>query len=282
VVGLKQTYGLASRAGIYPLCASLDHGGPLTRTVRDAALLLGAIAGADDDDPTTTGAVARDYTAALAQPLDGLRIGVPRDFYFDRLHAEVAVAVQAAIGQLSDLGAAVEEVVLPFNREAIDAWNVMAQAEAYATHEGHLTRHGDELSPDVAERLLLGRDLTANQYLRARDSRMRINREMAAVLAETPVLALPTTALPAVPIETGALWVGDRKVEGWRALGQLTRLACFTGQPAISVPCGFTADGLPVGLQLLAGWFEEPTLLRVASAYEGATEWHRRRPPLAS
>ena len=282
VVGLKQTYGLASRAGIYPLCESLDHGGPLTRTVRDAALVLDAIAGADPADPSTAGARVADYTALLGRPLDGLRIGIPRDFYFDRLHPEVEAAVHAAIEVLSALGAVVEEAVLSFNNEAVKGWNVMAMGEAHATHGEHLRDNGDDLSPDVRERLGLGDGLSAVDYIKARQSQARVRQEMAGVLAQTPILAMPTAVIPSVPIDTGSIMVGDREVIGWKALGQLTRLACFTGQPAISIPCGFTRDGLPIGLQLLGPWFEEPLLLQVADAYEQATEWHRRRPPLVA
>ena len=281
VVGLKQTYGLASRAGIYPLCESLDHGGPLARTVRDAALVLGAIAGADADDPSTAQARVGDYTALLGRPLDGLRIGVPRDFYFDRLHPEIEQAVGAALAVLEQLGAVVEEVVLPFNRDAVRGWNAMAMAESLSVHEDHLRDHAEELSPDVNERLRLGKDLTAIDYIRSRQSQTRVREEMAGVLAQTPILAMPTTVIPPVPIETGTIMVGGKEVTGWRVLGQLTRLACFTGQPAISLPCRFTEDGLPIGLQLMGGWFEEPQLLQVADAFEQATEWHLRRPPLA-
>ena len=281
VVGLKQTFGLTSRAGIYPLCDSLDHGGPLARTVRDAALVLGAIAGADADDPSTAQARVGDYMALLGRPLDGLRIGVPRDFYFDRLHPEIEAAVGAALAMLDELGAVVEEVNLPFNREAVQGWNTMAMAESLSVHEGHWRERGDELSPDVNERLGLGKDLTALDYIRSRQCQTRVRDEMSGVLAQTPVLAMPTTVIPPVPIETGTIMVGDKEVTGWRVLGQLTRLACFTGQPAISIPCGFTEDGLPIALQLLGDWYEEPTLLQVADAYEQATEWHQRRPPLA-
>jgi len=280
VVGLKQTYGLASRTGIYTLCESLDHGGPLARTVRDAALILQAIAGSDETDPTTVNARVRDYTSDLDEPLAGLRIGVPRNFYFDRLHPEIESAVNAAIKKLDDLGASIEEVVLSFNRDAIQGWNTMAMAEALSVHEEHLHDRSDDLSPDVNERLRLGEGLTATDFIRARQSQAMAQREMAGVLGQTPVLAMPTTAIPAVPIDTGTMIVNGKEVTGWRVLGQLTRLACFTGQPAISIPCGFTDDGLPIGLQLMAGWFEEPTLLQVAHAYEQATEWHLRRPPL--
>ncbi len=280
VVGLKQTYGLASRAGIYTLCESLDHGGPLTRTVRDAALVLGAIAGADPDDPSTAQARVGDYTALLGQPLDGLRIGVPREFYFERLHPEIEQAVQAALAMLEELGAVVEDVSLPFNRDAVQGWNAMAMAESLSVHEGHLRDNADDLSPDVRERLGLGKDLTAIDYIRSRQTQTRVREEMAGVLAQTPILAMPTTVIPPVPIETGTIVVGEKEVIGWRVLGQLTRLACFTGQPAITLPCGFTEDGLPIGLQLMGAWFEEPQLLQVADAFEQATEWHLRRPPL--
>ena len=282
VVGLKQTYGLASRAGIYTLCESLDHGGPLARTVRDAALVLQAIAGTDEADPSTAHARVRDYTSELDQPLAGLRIGVPQDFYFDRLHPEIESAVNAAIKVLDDLGASVEEAVLPFNREAVQGWNTMAMAEALSAHEVHLRDRGDDLSPDVNERLRLGEGLTSTDFIRARQCQAMAQREMARVLEQTPILVMPTTVIPPVPIETGTIMVNGKEVTGWRVLGQLTRLACFTGQPAISIPCGVTEDGLPIGLQLMAGWFEEPVLLQVAHAYEQATEWHLRRPPLAN
>ena len=281
VVGLKQTYGLASRSGIYPLCESLDHGGPLTRTVRDAALVLTAIAGADPADPSTANArVADDYTALLGRPLDGLRIGVPRDFFFDRLDGEVEAAVHVALGVLQDLGAAVEEAVLSFNRDATQGWNVVAMGEAHTVHDGHLRDYADQLSPDVNERLRLGEGLSATDYIRARQTQTRVRQEMAGVLSQTPILAMPTAVIPSVPIATGKTMVGEREVIGWKALGQLTRLAALTGQPAISIPCGFTKAGLPIGLQLLGPWFEEPLLLQVAYAYEQATEWHLRRPPL--
>ena len=156
----------------------------------------------------------------------------------------------------------------------------MAMAEALSVHEGHLRDRSDDLSPDVNDRLRLGEGLTATDFIRARQCQAMAQREMAGVLGQTPVLAMPTTAIPAVPIDTGTIMVNGKEVTGWRVLGQLTRLACFTGQPAISIPCGFTGDGLPIGLQLMAGWFEEPTLLQVAHAYEQATEWHLRRPPL--
>ncbi len=283
VVGLKQTYGLASRRGIYPLSDAFDHGGPIARTVRDAALMLQAIAGEDDADATTRGSPVADYTSELGPDLSGMRIGVPRKFFFEDLHGDVADAVGAALEALASLGAAVEEIDLPFDaHEAARAWNVIALAEAYAIHETHVEEQGDALSPDVKERLVHGRDLLAKDFVKAGWTRDRVKRGMAELLARVDLLAVPTTPIPAVPIDGGTIAVGGHEVEGPKVLGRLTRLACLTGQPAVSVPCGFTGEGLPIGLQLIGGWFREPALLRAAHAYEQAAPWRQRRPPLAA
>lgn len=279
VVGLKQTYGLASRSGIYPLSGSFDHGGPLARTVTDAALLLQAIAGEDATDPTTCGAVVEDYTAGLGKSIAGLRVGVPEDFFFTNLDPEIDAAVRAAIAALAELGAHVEEVALPFAKEAVAAWVTIALVEAYAIHEAHVDERGDELSPDVRERLLLGRPIAAAEYERARGRREALVAEMARVMESVDVLALPATPIAAVPVDNPVAMLGGREVTGADVLGRFTRLAAFTGQPALSVPCGFTAGGLPIGFQLIGRRFEDASLLRVAHAYEQATPWHARRPP---
>jgi aspartyl-tRNA(Asn)/glutamyl-tRNA(Gln) amidotransferase subunit A len=279
VVGLKQSYGLASRSGIYPLSESFDHGGPLARTVADAALLLQAIAGEDPTDPSTRGAMVEDYTAGLGKSIAGLRVGVPEDFFFTNLDPEIDAAVRAAIAALAELGAHVEEVALPFAKEAVAAWVTIALVEAHAIHEAHLDERGDELSPDVRERLLLGRPIAATEYERARTRREALAGEMARVMERLDVLALPATPISAVPVDNPVAMLGGREVRAADVLGRFTRLAAFTGQPALSLPCGFTAGGLPIGLQLIGRRFEDAALLRAAHAYEQATPWHARRPP---
>ena len=284
VTGLKQTYGLASRHGIYPLSGQMDHGGPLARSVRDAALLLAAIAGEDPRDPTTLGAKAVDYAGGLDEStnggLAGLRIGVPANFFFDGLHPDVDAAVKTAIGRLAELGASVSEITLPFMDEIAPAWDAIGLTEAHHVHREHLDDHGHLFSPDVRERLLRALEVTAQDFLQAHDTRTRIIKEMDGILAGVDLIAMPATPIPAVPIESGTIQIGGETVEGWRVLGRLTRLASLTGQPAISVPCGFTGEGLPVGLQLLGRPYGEPLLLRAAHAYEQACEWSARRPEL--
>ncbi|MCH7477178.1 MAG: amidase [SAR324 cluster bacterium] len=278
VVGLKQTFGLASRHGIYPLCGEFDHGGPLARTVRDAALLLQAIAGEDPEDPTTLGAQAQEYSRYLEGGLQGVRIGVPANYFFDDLHPEVDSGVRKAIAQLAELGAEVREVSLPFMEEVAWAWEAIALPEALVVHEEHLRTDGERLSPDVRARLERSRKFSAVELIKARHTHRRVRAEMEALLTQVDVLATPTVPIPAVPVESGRLEEGGRTWDGPQVLGRLTRLACFTGQPAISLPCGMTSGGLPVGLQLMGGWFSEALLLRVAHGYEQATEWHRARP----
>lgn len=278
VVGLKQTYGLASRTGIYPLCGSFDHGGPLTRSVADNAIMLQAIAGEDPLDETTRGAVVGDFSADLGRDLRGARFGVPKQVFFDDLHPGTEAAVRAAIDALADLGAEIAEADLPFVDAAIDSWNTMALAEAYAVHDQHLKDHPGQMAPEVEVRLLRGRDISARDYLAARDHQSRVKQEMAAVMSDFDALVMPTAPVPAVSIDTGLIEVNGNTVDGAQILGRLTRLANFTGQSSISVPCGFTDEGLPVGLQLIGHSFGDAALLGLAAGFERATPWHERRP----
>ena len=224
------------------------------------------------------GAQAQDYSRFLVGGLQGVRIGVPANFFFDELHPEVESGVRKAIAQLAELGAEVREVSLPFMEEVAWAWEAIALPEALVVHEEHLRTDGERLSPDVRARLERSRKFSAVELIKARHTHRRVRAEMEALLTQVDVLATPTVPIPAVPVESGRLEEGDRTWDGPQVLGRLTRLACFTGQPAISLPCGMTSGGLPVGLQLMGGWFSEALLLKVAHGYEQATEWHRARP----
>ncbi|HJP23049.1 MAG TPA: amidase [Alphaproteobacteria bacterium] len=279
VIGVKQTYGLASRHGIYPLVDGFDHGGPLAWTVRDAAILLQAIAGSDPLDPSTSEARVEDYTTGLEGGIEGLRIGVPKRVFFDDIHPDIETNVRRAIAVLGELGAEVREIDPPFAAEFSDVWNALALPECYAVHETRVIEQGELLSPDVTPRLKLGLDYSAVDYLKARQDQARIRAQMAALLIDVDLIATPTTPLPAVSAESGNLEVEGREIDGRAVLSQFTRLACLTGQPSIAVPCGFTADGLPTSLLLAGKWFEDAALLRAAHAYEQATPWHQRRPP---
>jgi aspartyl-tRNA(Asn)/glutamyl-tRNA(Gln) amidotransferase subunit A len=277
IVGLKPTYGRVSRHGVLPLSWSLDHVGPMTRTARDAALVLRAIAGHDRRDATTRTAPVPDYAAAVTGEIEGVRLGVPREFFFEDLDRDVETAVRQALRALEGLGARIEEVSMPLVKYAPSAGRIIALTEAAAVHEPHLRQRAADYAPDVRAASLLGQFVLGKHYVKAQRVRSLIRREMAEALQRADVLVAPAVPIPAPRIE--AVVGADpesRRLAG--ALGRLSRPANLTGVPAISMPCGFTPAGLPVGLQLMGRPFAEATLLDIAHAYGEDAGWHRRRP----
>ena len=280
IVGLKPTYGRVSRYGVFPLSWSLDHVGPMTRTVTDAALMLQVIAGHDRHDPTTRTAVVPDYSAALTRDIEGARLGIPQEFYFEQLDVEVRDSVRAAIRTLERAGAQVEEVSLPLSKYAAAAGRMISSSESAEIHEAFLkTRIGD-YSSDVRAGLLVGQLILGKHYLKAQRFRSLLRQEMAAALRRVDALVTPTVSIPAPRSGQTMVDVDQESIDVAGALSRLTRPANLTGFPAISVPCGFTQGELPIGLQLIGRPFAEATILQLAYAYEQATTWHQHQPVL--
>lgn len=279
IVGLKPTYGRVSRAGVIPLAWSLDHVGPMTRTVEDAALLLQAMAGRDPADPSTVDIPVPDYRHSLEEGIRGLRLGLPKDLFFERLDSEVRAAVLGAARSLEGLGASVVEVPLSRIQHAAPASFAIIAAEATAYHERYLKSRAAEYGADVRARLMSGQFVLATQYLKAQRARQVIRAEVDAALRHVDALLLPTTPIPAQPIDSHQVTVdgSTEDVRWW--LVRCTRPINVTGHPALSVPCGFTAGGLPVGLQLVGRFFDEATLLRIGQAFEAVNPARGRRPP---
>jgi aspartyl-tRNA(Asn)/glutamyl-tRNA(Gln) amidotransferase subunit A len=282
VVGVKPTYGRVSRAGAMPLSWSLDHVGPLARTVRDAAILLGVIAGADGRDATASARPVPDYGAALEGPITGLRVGVPDRYYWDGVDAEVLTLVQKAIESLRALGAQVMECPVPDPAVLNDLANVIARCESAAIHTRIVRESPHALQPAVRTRLEVGFHVSAHDYLQATRLRARAARTFVDdVFARVDVLAAPTIPEPAPALATVKAGSADEIVRRMGRFSRLTRPWNALGFPALSVPGGFATDGRPVGLQLVARPFDEATLLRVGHVYEQAAGWWRRRPPPA-
>jgi aspartyl-tRNA(Asn)/glutamyl-tRNA(Gln) amidotransferase subunit A len=274
VVGLKPTYGRVSKRGVVPLSWSLDHVGPLARTVEDAAIVLQAIAGRDPLDESSADEAVGDYRRELEGGVRGLRIGVPDRFFFDGVDAEVAGAVRTAIQHLASLGADVSEVSLPRIDEVPPAVTTMMLPEALAFHQKWLNERPEDYGESVRYRLELGAMFSAAAYVQSQRFRELVVREWRKnVFPRVDLLAMPTTMIAAPPIETTELATTF-------SLIKLTNPLNFMGVPAISLPCGFTEEGLPIGLQLAGRWFGEATVLRAAHAYEQSTDWHKRKPPL--
>jgi aspartyl-tRNA(Asn)/glutamyl-tRNA(Gln) amidotransferase subunit A len=282
IVGLKPTYGRVSRAGGMPLSWSLDHVGPLARTVRDAALLLGVIAGADPRDATASARAVPDYVAALAQPIAGLRVGVPDRYYEEALDAGVATAFRQALEGFRALGAEVTECPVPDPTILNDLANVIARSESAATHARIVRESPHALQPAVRARLEVGFHIPAHDYLQAMRLRARATRTFVDdVFARVDVVAAPTIPEPAPALAAAKAGAPDEIVRRMGRFSRLTRPWNALGLPALSVPCGFVPDGRPVGLSLIGRPFDEATVLRAGHAYEQAAGWWRRRPPLA-
>jgi aspartyl-tRNA(Asn)/glutamyl-tRNA(Gln) amidotransferase subunit A len=280
IVGLKPTYGLVSRHGLTPLSWSMDHPGPMVRTVEDAALTMNAIAGHDPKDIASAKVDLPDYTKALKGDVRGLRIGVPREYFEAPLDPQVSQAVWSAIGVLEDMGAEVTEVAFPMFRHAQAISTAILMAEAAAYHRDLLARDGAKLYPPVRLRLEAGLFITAADYLRAQQARTLFDRQARQLLEQVDLLAGPTEPVTAPILLATEVQVGEHTLGTTAALTQYTRPYNITGFPAISIPCGFSDAGLPIGLQLAGRPFDESTVLRAAHAYEQATDWHQRRPPI--
>ena len=280
IVGLKPTYGLVSRAGLTPLSWCLDHPGPMVRTVEDAALAMNAIAGYDPKDQSTSPRETPDYTSALTGSVEGLRIGVVKEYFEAPVDSEVEAAVRAALAQLVEMGATVNEVSLPMFADAQAISGTILMSEAAAYHRDLLANDGGNLTPSVRLRLEAGLFVTAADYLKAQQGRAKFNHEMAMLFNDVDLLAGPTEPVTAPPLLANEVAVGDEMVGTVAALTQFTRPYNISGTPAISVPCGFSGDGMPIGLQLAGRPFDEATVLRAAHAYEQASEWRLKRPPV--
>ena len=280
IVGLKPTYGRVSRAGLTPLSWCLDHPGPMVRTVEDAALAMNAIAGADAKDHATVDVPVPDYTTALSGDVRGLRIGVVREYFATEIDAEVAELTQRAIGVLSELGAEIVDVSLPLYEYAQPISNAILSAEATAAHRDLLLSDGDKLYPQVRERLEEGLFISAAEYLRAQQARQVFCTQVAELLEGVDLLAGPVEPVTAPVLLERRIDIAGQSLPAVPSLTKYTRVYNITGSPAISVPCGFASDGLPVGLHLAGRNFDEHTVLRAAYAYQQANDWHTRRPPL--
>jgi aspartyl-tRNA(Asn)/glutamyl-tRNA(Gln) amidotransferase subunit A len=276
IVGLKPTYGRVSRFGVIPLSWSLDHAGPMARSVEDCAILLQAIAGYDPKDPASADVPASDFRAALKNGIAGLRIGVPRAGWFDEnlgVDPETEALFNQALKTLEELGAAIIEIDgKPFSI-ARKANQTILVCEAYAYHEKRLQEAPEKFGSSVRRRMLEGAFLSAADYITAQRARAVLNEQIRQNFSRVDVFATPSTPRPPDTFE-GL----DPNEQNLRP--SFTNPFNLTGLPAISVPCGFTDGKLPVGLQIAAPSFEESTALRVAYAYEQATGWHKQRPTL--
>ncbi|QEU96692.1 amidase [Streptomyces kanamyceticus] len=279
VVGLKPTYGLVARHGVTSLSWSLDHVGPLTRTVEDAALVMSVLAGHDPRDPASLSVPATDYRPAPGGNLRGLRVGVPRNYYFDHVDPEVEAAVRTALTHLEALGATLVEVEIPMARYVqATLWGLMVP-EATAYHEQTLRSAPEHYGDDIRVLLEAGELMSAGDYLRAQRARTLMRQAWLRMLDEVDVVAAPT--VPATAVRSGQetiTWTDGTTESVSDAYVRLSAPANITGVPALSLPVGRDRAGMPIGMQLLGRPLAEDVVLRVGHAYEETAAAHGYAP----
>jgi aspartyl-tRNA(Asn)/glutamyl-tRNA(Gln) amidotransferase subunit A len=304
VVGLKPTYGRISRFGLVAFASSLDQVGPLTKTVRDAAVIMNAIAGHDPQDSTALNEPVPDYTARLGQDLRGVRLGLPKEYLIEGIDSQVKTAIDAAVKRMSLLGAEIIEVSLPTTEYAIAVYYIVATAEASANlarfdgvRYGYRAENPKDMldlygrtreegfGPEVKRRIILGTYVLSSgyydaYYLRAQKVRELIRRDFARAFEKVDALVSPTSPVPAFKL-------GERVADPLQMyLADIFTIAAnLAGICGISVPCGFAeVDGrrLPIGLQFLGKALDEARILQIAHAYEQSTDWHKARPPIGT
>jgi aspartyl-tRNA(Asn)/glutamyl-tRNA(Gln) amidotransferase subunit A len=273
IAGLKPTYGRISRRGVHPNTFSLDHCGPMTRTVADCAVMLGAAAGFDPLDPGSIDEPVPDYAKALTGSVAGLKIGLVRHWYDGAATPDVVAAVDAAIARLSELGAIVEEIELAPLDDYIDCKTTISICELYAVHEKDLKTRPQDFGKLLRRRVIAGGLIRAEDYIQAMRWRTELTTRMLAEFSRFDLLATAGWLNPAEPADPNG-------VDFFKKRTNVTMPFSLAGIPALSVLCGFSSSGLPLSLQLAGKPFDEAAVLRAGDAYQRATDWHLRKPPL--
>jgi aspartyl-tRNA(Asn)/glutamyl-tRNA(Gln) amidotransferase subunit A len=287
VVGLKATFGRVSQRGIQVTSHNGDHVGPMTRSVADCAIMLQVLAGNDPADPSTVPVDVPDYLSLLGQSIGGLRIGVPTNYYFDMVDDEVDASIRKAISSLGELGANVSDVEFA-TLKYMELVRAGTGADSFIAHEHLLKQHRDDYSPELASRMLASQFSLGRDYAKALKVQRLIEDEFAQVLQDVDIIATPTMAFPPRRIGADTAMISGKEHPlrvsgaGDLYLGHNTHVSNATGLPTITVPCGLTSEGLPIGLQLIGRPFEEALLLQAAAQYEKISGWGNSAPELTN
>ena len=277
VVGLKPTYGRISLRGILPLSWNLDHAGPITKRVEDAAVMLQVMGGYDPEDPASFKTLPGDFSSHMQDTIRDRKVALAVGTFVEEVtQPEVLASTRKAADVLAEQGAIIEEVNVDYLREGALANALMTQADGAAFHRERLKEHPDWFGADVRQRLETGAGFTSSEYALARRTQAEVRRRCDLLFEEYDVLILPTTPIVAPVLE------GENAVERARLLTRLTSPFNITGLPALSVPCGFSSEGLPIGLQIASRAWNESGVLRIGYAYQQATEWHKTKPSIVA
>lgn len=278
ITGHKPTYGLVSRHGVMDLSWSSDHVGPMCRTAADCALMMNVIAGHDPSDPASSRRSLPDFTSQLGRSLKGLKIGIPQDYFFDGIAPEIESAVRLAIDVMKAEGAEVKEVPMPWVQVGRAVNVAVLLPEAAAVHRSRLAERGDQYSPAVRHRLKAGLEIPAVDYIHAQQARAMFGDMMAKAVQDIDVLITPTVPITTPTIAETTPPEGSPTAVAGGDFPNFTGVFNATGQPSLSLNCGFTGDGMPIGMMISGKSYDDALVLGVADAYQRITDWHCRKP----
>jgi aspartyl-tRNA(Asn)/glutamyl-tRNA(Gln) amidotransferase subunit A len=282
ITGIKPTYGRVSKAGVAVLSWSLDHAGPMARSVRDLAILLGVMAGPDPLDPHTKDIAVPNYAGALNGAVRDVRLGVPTNYFFDDVEPWVENAVRAAVTNLEAAGAKVVPVFIPDLDGVLDCMLAIAMSEASAYHQQAMRATPELFSDETRLLLEAGELMPATTYINAQRARLAIKNAFKLAMKDVDVLVTPTQPTTALKIGQTTSRIGSREESVFGVSARFCAPFNISGLPAISVPCGFSPEGMPIGLQIVGKPFDEETVLRTADAFERSTQWHLEYPTIAT
>jgi aspartyl-tRNA(Asn)/glutamyl-tRNA(Gln) amidotransferase subunit A len=280
VAGIKPSFGRVSKAGITSLSWSLDHPGPIAKTVGDLATLLRIMSGADPKDPDTKDVPVPDYTNAMRSDIRGMRIGLPTNYFFDDIQAPVGDAVTNAVRKLETMGAIIVPITVPGVEGIVDSWMPIAVAEAAAFHQHTLRTKTDLYGDEVRLLLEVGELTLATTYINALRVRLAWQSQLKETMRDINVIVTPTLPNTAMKVGETISKIGSREESVFAVSARFCAPFNMSGLPGVSIPCGFAPNGLPIGLQIVGKAFEEEVVLKLANAFESNTDYHLRRPPL--
>lgn len=278
LTGIKPTWGRVSRHGVFPLADSLDHVGPMCRSAADAAAMLGVIAGADINDPTTLRAPVPNYLAGLGDGIRGLRIGVDRKYTQEGIDPQVVAALKDAERMLADLGADIREIKFPAYEKLVSMWIPMCSIETAEAHLGTYPSRKSEYGPDLAQLIEQGRSMSGIEIAAVHHERLKFSGSLAALFGDIDLLLIPTMPVPIPTLTKMGEYGADPNV--LLSILRFTAVFDFSGSPTITLPMGLASDNMPLSMQLVGPHLSEDVLARAGHAFQSATDWHTRRPPL--
>ncbi|AZU62531.1 amidase [Neobacillus mesonae] len=268
IVGMKPTFGRVSKYGVFPLCWTMDTVGPMTKTVQDNAILLNVLSGNDENDPYSVKMDNADFTTFLNKDINGMTIAVPKSSFFLAVDEEINQCLRVALDTFQKLGVQVKSIEIPDMDKIIEAFRTILKCEAYTVHSERLQEYPDQWDEEVKVRLLTGAAINAREYITAQQVKQKAMMEFRKVFSQTDVLIVPTVPILPVNIDEREIIIGDSIVHISAVLNKFTGPFNLLGLPSLSMPCGTSTTGLPIGLQLVGNWFDEATIYKYASALE--------------